>query len=82
MNVFFMWNGSQGRIANSEYERDELAGQGYIQVPGFEADRVLPTADEVQKQLTAADTGEYATKDMKPRRTRQRKADEAGDEAA
>jgi len=78
--LYFLWDGQSGTATDNEEQRDELINCGFIEVDGFEVDRVLPTADEV---LAYRQT--YATKDMgakKPGRRSRAGATDNTDQAA
>ena len=71
--LYFLWDGQHGTAVDNETYRDELITRGFIEVDGFEVDRVLPTADEVLAYRQS-----YATKDMGAKKPGRRARAEAG----
>ncbi len=70
----YFWNGLEARVGMSDQECDYIKSIGFIEVPGFEPSRPLPTQDQVKEMIAGSDA-EYETKDMKPKK-RKLKGDE------
>ena len=63
----FMWNGVEKKLAFFDSEVKSLIANGYIEVPDFNGARVLPSAEEVKKEI---DKSTYQTKEMTKKKTK------------
>lgn len=66
----YMWNGREARFIFTSKEYDYLKSIGFIEVPGFELDRHLPSEAEVKQIIldNQPKEAEYETKVMSPKK--------------